>query len=95
MSVSLESPLTFCCENSIICTSSPWDELKPVRSAMARHPPSGVAGTLLALSPRRLEMRVVPENKTFTRCWRSICNLVAGSLYQDPVTRILVPRSLF
>jgi hypothetical protein len=37
-------PATVCWENSIICSSEPWEEPKPVRSTYARAPPSGAVG---------------------------------------------------
>jgi hypothetical protein len=43
--VSQASPDTDCCENSIICSSDPCDELKPVRSTYATAPWSGGEGT--------------------------------------------------
>mmetsp|Transcript_32457 Transcript_32457/g.103530 ORF Transcript_32457/g.103530 Transcript_32457/m.103530 type:complete len:372 (+) Transcript_32457:4540-5655(+) len=43
--VSRESSETACCENSIICISSPCELEKPVRRTKQRQPPSGVGGT--------------------------------------------------
>mmetsp|Transcript_3236 Transcript_3236/g.9931 ORF Transcript_3236/g.9931 Transcript_3236/m.9931 type:complete len:260 (-) Transcript_3236:289-1068(-) len=42
--VSRVSDPTFCCENSIICMSSPCEDEKPVRRTYATAPPSGGGG---------------------------------------------------
>mmetsp|Transcript_27783 Transcript_27783/g.93389 ORF Transcript_27783/g.93389 Transcript_27783/m.93389 type:complete len:330 (+) Transcript_27783:3019-4008(+) len=72
-SVSRVSEDTCCCENSIICTNSPCDEEKPVRSTNATQPPSGAGGTWsgsLSLMFRRSSLALtssVPEKSTATR----------------------------
>mmetsp|Transcript_25973 Transcript_25973/g.60814 ORF Transcript_25973/g.60814 Transcript_25973/m.60814 type:complete len:331 (-) Transcript_25973:942-1934(-) len=81
--VSAESAETCSVENSIICMSSPWLELNPVRSTKHSAPPSGVA----MLCPARLDCdlvaavtgvpgdattTVVPEKSVWTRSRPSI-----------------------
>mmetsp|Transcript_2116 Transcript_2116/g.6630 ORF Transcript_2116/g.6630 Transcript_2116/m.6630 type:complete len:256 (+) Transcript_2116:3391-4158(+) len=71
--VSRESSETACCENSIICISSPCELEKPERSTKQRQPPSGVAGTpaLDASAPAELcceeAMIEVPAKSACTR----------------------------
>mmetsp|Transcript_43668 Transcript_43668/g.108688 ORF Transcript_43668/g.108688 Transcript_43668/m.108688 type:complete len:308 (-) Transcript_43668:1196-2119(-) len=70
--VSLESSPTFCCENSIICMSSPCADEKPARRTKHRQPPSGVGGTppldaSFAAPACATVISVVPAKSTETR----------------------------
>mmetsp|Transcript_128322 Transcript_128322/g.348316 ORF Transcript_128322/g.348316 Transcript_128322/m.348316 type:complete len:206 (-) Transcript_128322:578-1195(-) len=77
--VSFVSPDTFSCENSIIWSSSPWEDEKPVHTTKQRQPPSGVLGTLGAPSaphatdpafralPSDERSSFVPEKRLCTR----------------------------